>query len=181
MIQGALRIIVDFLEGHDIEYMIFGGIANSIHGISRQTFDIDIKIALQVDALDAVLGDLATVGAILPDNPIDFVHDTSVLPVQIEDVRVDLVFAWLPYEFDAITRSKRIHVLDCEARVCTPEDLIIQKCISERERDWMDIEGVVQTMKNDLDWDFILTECGELSSFIADSTIMTRLERLANA
>ena len=40
--------------------------------------------------------------------------------------------------------------------VCTAEDLIIHKAISEREKDWNDIEGVLARQGNKLDQAYIL-------------------------
>ncbi len=104
-----------------------------------------------------------------------------VVPVRVEGIRIDIVIARLPYEHEAIARSIRIPVLGHPVQLCTAEDLIIQKCISEGERDWMDIEGVVQSLGQSLDWDLILTTCAALSSFIGDSAIISRLRQLAHA
>ena len=39
--------------------------------------------------------------------------------------------------------------------VCTAEDLIIHKAISEREKDWLDIDGVLDRVGNDLDQSYV--------------------------
>jgi hypothetical protein len=49
----ALHAFVEFLEKEQIDYMIIGGIANSIYGNPRQTFDIDIKINLEEIEIEA--------------------------------------------------------------------------------------------------------------------------------
>jgi len=43
----ALHKIIKFLESEEVDYMIIGGIANSIYGNPKQTFDIDIKVKLE--------------------------------------------------------------------------------------------------------------------------------------
>ena len=40
----ALAAITSWLKEQNISYMVFGGIANSVYGNPRQTFDIDIKL-----------------------------------------------------------------------------------------------------------------------------------------
>ena len=40
-------------------------------------------------------------------------------------------------------------------RACTAEDLIIHKAIAEREKDWMDIEGVLVRQGDKLDQTYI--------------------------
>ena len=39
----ALTSITNWLEKMEIPYMVFGGIANSLYGNPRQTFDIDVS------------------------------------------------------------------------------------------------------------------------------------------
>jgi hypothetical protein len=64
--------------------MIFGGIANSIYGSPRQTFDIGIKISVpagqeQTDLIDR----LRAVAILLPQDPLRFIAETNDLPVTI--------------------------------------------------------------------------------------------------
>jgi hypothetical protein len=64
-------------------------------------------------------------------NPVEFVRQTRVLPFDIVDgVRVDVIFALLPFERDAIRRAKDVTIADRGVRVVTAEDLIVMKIIS---------------------------------------------------
>ena len=49
----ALKIIIGKLTQMHIPYMIIGGIANSIYGNPRQTFDIDIKVQVDIETIIA--------------------------------------------------------------------------------------------------------------------------------
>ena len=65
----ALKTIVSWLDKQQVPYMIFGGIANSIYGNPRQTFDIDVKISVtsENDKVDFI-EQLRKVAVVLPED-----------------------------------------------------------------------------------------------------------------
>lgn len=173
-----MGVVVQWLENRRIPYMVFGGIANSIYGNPRQTFDVDIKVSLESgEEIEGFIEALRTVGTVLPENPMTFVRKTNVLPVEVEDVRIDLVVAELPFEKEGIERSAYVDFSGVRMKVCQPEDLIIQKVVSTREKDWMDIESIVDHQRDRMDWDYLLKHCRELAAFMDDPTIYTRIEK----
>jgi predicted nucleotidyltransferase len=178
----TLKLIVQFLENHKIPYMVFGGIANSIYGNPRQTFDIDIKVNIQgEESLSNFIENSSKVSTILVKNPHEFIQETGVLPIKMKDVRIDIVFANLPYELEAIEKSIKKEIFGIKASITRPEDLIIQKAISQRDKDWMDIKGVIENQKKDLDWDYIIKHAKELGAFLADPSIYQKLIDLKDA
>ncbi len=175
----ALEIIVNWLDKQRVPYMIFGGIANSIYGNPRQTFDIDVKISVPSGKNRAdFIGQLASVATLLPEKPLRFITETSVLPVTVHDVRIDLVFAQLPFEEEAIARSRSKQFFSVTMNVCGVEDFILQKAVSSRQKDWDDIETVIGLQKENIDWKYLLQHCQELSDFLDDSTIVTRIQNM---
>jgi len=174
----ALQIVIPWLEDHDISYMVFGGVANSFYGRPRQTFDIDIKISLNLDEeLSRFLHDIKKIGTIIPENPFQFIKETMVCPVEVHDTKIDFVIAGLPFEKEAVQRSIRQEIFGISMKVCQVEDLIIQKAISTRDKDWEDIEGIISTQET-LDWSYINRHAKELSGFLNNSDILNRLTRL---
>jgi hypothetical protein len=131
----ALREIIQFLEKEKISYMIIGGIANSFYGNPRQTFDIDIKIDLDEQRVNGFIDQLSSVGTLAAEDPIAFLEETSVIPVDIDNVRIDLVRCRLPFEIEAIRRGERKNIFGLNVIVCTAEDLIIQKAVSVRDKE----------------------------------------------
>ncbi|MEA3495987.1 MAG: nucleotidyltransferase [Bacteroidota bacterium] len=170
----ALHKIIDFLSVNKIPYMIFGGIANSIYGNPRQTFDIDIKIKIDKDISDFI-DSLAKKSTILVDNPISFVKETNVLPVEIDKIKVDIVFAELEFEINAIENAKTFDYLGVKMKVCSVEDFIIQKAISTRQKDWMDIETIISLKNDEINWDYLLKHIKELAVFLANDNILTNI------
>jgi len=175
----ALAAITSWLKEQNISYMVFGGIANSVYGNPRQTFDIDIKIALDsAKPIETFIEKLGIIAEIIPQQPIQFIQDTNVLPIEVANVRIDLVFASLPFEIEAIRRSKSIMYFDIDLKVCTIEDLIIHKAISTRQKDWIDIEILIHDQRQIIDWPYLLKNCAELSDFLDRSEIIKNIRRL---
>jgi hypothetical protein len=176
----AFQIIIQFLEKEKIDYMVIGGIANSIYGNPRQTFDIDIKIDLDQTKLNEFISQLNKIGNLVPEDPINFMNQHHVLPMDINSVRIDLVICHLAFEKAAIKRSVRKKLFAIEANVSSIEDLIIQKSISTREKDWFDIRELIQLQHVHIDWDYLLKHVAELSDFLSDPTIMKRIRTFKN-
>jgi Uncharacterised nucleotidyltransferase len=173
----ALTSITNWLEKMGIPYMVFGGIANSIYGNPRQTLDIDIKFSMKSsDKMQPFLEELGKVGKVLPERPLEFVEQTGVIPVEVGDVRVDLVLAQLPFEEEAIQRSQYADFFGKRIKVCLPEDLIIQKAVSTREKDWMDIRQVISSQRHQMNWSYLLKHCKDLSEFLDDPEIYERIK-----
>ena len=177
----ALRDIVRWLDNEKIEYMVFGGIANSVYGNPRQTFDIDIKISLEPQVASvAFIKAIQRIAEILPANPMDFFNETNVLPVRVGDVPVDIVRAELSYETAAIRRSVIIEYAGVLFKVCAPEDLIIQKVVSERRKDRDDIEIIIRRQSANLDREYLLKHCLDLSNLMERPDIYGTVQSLIN-
>lgn len=166
--EETLVALVRSLEKHQIPYMIIGGLANAVWGEPRATLDIDVTIS--ADTSDArriatlLEGDFRT----LVSDPEAFVHDTRVLPlVSRTGVRVDLIFGLLPFEREAVERARPVLVADREIRFCTPEDLILLKIISRREKDQADAQGIVRRRFSELDLGYLEPRIEELSDLLS--------------
>lgn len=178
----ALHSITAWLEREKLPYMVFGGVANSLYGNPRQTFDIDIKVILPPETrLDALLDSLRQEAEILPEDPGAFLNETNVLPVEVKGVRVDMVLGSLPFEVEAVQRSRAMDVYGRDVRVCLPEDLVIQKAVSSREKDWMDIHEIIRLQAKAMDRDYLLRHCKELSDLLSDPDIYNRIKEWLDA
>lgn len=132
--------------------MLIGGFANLVWGEPRTTMDLDITVDVAPIGMESFLAVATMCGDPLPEDPVRFAERTRVLPVRTpEDVPVDFILATLPFEVDAIARARSVRVAGIDIRVCTPEDLVIHKVISERARDHEDIVGVLKRQGAQLD------------------------------
>ncbi|MHC4472502.1 MAG: nucleotidyl transferase AbiEii/AbiGii toxin family protein [Planctomycetota bacterium] len=127
-----------------IPYMLVGGLAVLVHGDPRLTRDIDVTISLAPAETLRLVEALGTGFRPLAPDPPTFVEETRVLPVEGPDgTRADVIFAGLPFEEDAIRRARVERLGGLEVRVCTPEDLIVHKIVSERSKDREDVAGIL--------------------------------------
>lgn len=180
--EKVIKSVTQWLDNIQIRYMIFGGIAVSYYGMPRQTFDIDIKIAVESqEKKEKFINDISKRAFLLVKNPSEFIHDTNVLPVEFDKVRIDFVFAELPFEYEAISRSKIKNIMGSDVRICTPEDLIIHKAVSIRQKDWIDIENVILPLGESLEWEYILKNCKDLSVLLNRPEIIDKITGLRDA
>lgn len=150
-LERSLKAIVSFLESRKVPYMVIGGIANLVWGVPRSTLDIDVTVWAAKDREEALIRELAAEFVSLAEDPASFAAETRVLPLRVMDFRVDILFGGLPYEERAIRRAKTVELAGCSARVCSPEDLVIHKIISERPRDQEDVRGIIRSVGKKLD------------------------------
>jgi len=181
-LEQALVDVARFLVHADTPYMVIGGFANLVWGTPRTTQDIDITVLVEDESIPALIGQLASCFHVLPAEPVDFVRQTRVLPLATSTgVRLDLIFASLPYEERAIQRSRVIEILESPVRICSPEDLIIHKMISERPRDREDVEGVFRRQGSRLDFSYLDPIIRDLAEALARQDILVSYERMKQA
>lgn len=146
MLEELLKKIANALDAADIPYMIIGGQAVLVYGEPRFTQDIDITVGVGFDKLPDLIALAEQLSLkILPENPIEFVSKTMVLPLANKDteLRVDLIFSYTPYEREAINRANKIDIDGVKVNFASIEDLIIHKLFAGRPRDIEDIRGIV--------------------------------------
>jgi hypothetical protein len=165
ILEQALIDLAHILSINKIPYMIIGGMANAVWGEPRATIDVDATIWLGESEMDRIVPILSSYFHPLVQDPSAFILDTNVLPMKSKDgVRVDLIFGRLPYEKKAIERSVEISIEGVPVHFCTPEDLILHKIISEREKDMNDVRGIAVHCTKKLDLEYLDPRILELSS-----------------
>lgn len=179
-LEEALKDIQDFLHTQNIPYMVIGGIGNLVWGEPRLTVDIDITVYISNAQEQDFIKEAGSRFKILVENPEDFVRKTRVLPIEIvKGVKGDIIMAGLDYEKTAIERAIEVEISkNTRVRVCTAEDLIIHKAISEREKDWQDIEGILLRRSDQLDKNYILNWLSQFASALDKPGIQNRFEKL---
>ncbi|MBI5630243.1 MAG: nucleotidyltransferase [Elusimicrobia bacterium] len=150
-LERSLEALVVFLDAERLPYMVIGGIANLVWGLPRATLDIDVTIWVDPGQEQDLAERLAERYSCLVSSPAQFVLETRVLPLRVLDFRVDVIFGGLPYEQRAIGRAQSVELAGVSVKVCSPEDLIIHKIISERVKDLDDVKGIVRVAGKRLD------------------------------
>ena len=176
-LERALESLVRFLEERQTPYMLIGGIANLVWGQPRATFDIDVSILIEDAEWTSFLTEIKRFFQIIPTDAATFLHETHVLPVQTpEGVRIDIVWARLPYEHKAIARASTEEFAGQKVRVCRPEDLIIHKILSDRAKDREDIRGIVRHQRHRLDGRYLRHTVEAISKTLGRSDLWPFIE-----
>jgi len=77
---------------------------------------------------------------------------------QVGDITVDFLLALPGYEENIITRAVRRRMGNLALWICSAEDLIIQKVVANRPKDWQDIEASWRS--NTDDWTMTISRIG---------------------
>ena len=172
--SALLRVAAAFDRRHT-PYMVIGGLANVVWGEPRATLDVDVTVWVDEPELAGVVADLCAAFRSMVEDPLGFVKETRVLPLESgEGVRLDVIFGLLHFEREAIARAVAIEVAGAPVRFCTAEDLILMKIISDRTQDLADAEGVALRRMAELDLGYLEPRVRELAELLENPEIMRR-------
>ena len=152
-LRSALQKAVTALEKHHYRYAIIGGIALSQWGVARYTHDVDLKVLVPELEFDSTRADLRAIFPVrarvhVPENPF-------IVAVDIDGVTVDFLLTLPGYEEQIIERAVQRDLGGWSAWICSAEDLIIQKAVAGRGKDWPDIEALLIEQYGKLDYNYI--------------------------
>lgn len=169
--HNALAELSAALEELSAPAMVIGGVAVIAAGVPRQTVDIDAVVLGRAATVEAVLSALEH-HAIRPRHVDvrEWARDHNVLLMQHEStgVTIDVSFAWLPFEEDALQRARITDFDGIPVRVAAPEDLIIYKATAWRGRDRDDVERVLVRHFNEIDVQRVRDLVAEIAEVLGD-------------
>src|SRR5436309_1210397 len=177
-LDDALVKLSSWLRENEIRHMVICGFAVASWGEPRVTRDLDVTVSVPPDKFAQTIDRICARFPSLSGDPLKFVTETRVLPIIVDATPVDLIFAALPYEEDAIARARPIHLKDGIVPVCSPEDLILHKIVSQRPRDHEDIEGVFRYRHAELDYAYLDPRVAELADALSDRNMLDWYRRL---
>jgi hypothetical protein len=164
-LESALADLATFLDESRVPYMVIGGYASLLWGRPRLTRDLDVTVSVPEPAWGEFIARVGERYVLRLTDALAFAHSTRVIPAATRSgVPVDLLLAGLPYEEEAIARSRPVEVAGVTVRVCAPEDLILHKLVSERPRDREDVEAVIVRQGGALDLGYIGPRLRELAT-----------------
>ncbi|UCE08811.1 MAG: hypothetical protein JSW07_15410 [bacterium] len=62
--------------------------------------------------------------------------------------------------------------------LCSPEDLIIHKAIANRDKDWVDIEGILIEQINSIDIEYIEKWLSQFAEALGNSIMLNHFKEL---
>lgn len=180
LLSPALKSISLLLKENDVEGIIIGGLAASLLGRPRFTNDIDLVILDLDDRLPKFIKKLKKFG-IEPriKDVTDFARKSRVLLMRHRDsgINIDISMGIMPFEREAVCRSKNESAFGLEVPLPSPEDLIIFKAISKRPQDTEDIKAIIARYPN-LDKERVLLVVREFADILESKELLENIEKL---
>jgi hypothetical protein len=161
-------------------FCFIGGLAVQRWGEPRMTADVDLTLITGfgreepfVDAL------LSSFRGRLSDTRAFALQNRTLLLFASNGTPIDVSLGAMPFEERAVERSSAFDVGDgASVTTCSAEDLIVHKAFAAREKDWLDIRGIIVRRGAALDQRTVWTELLPLLDLKDDPTIEARLKTL---
>jgi hypothetical protein len=163
----ALARLLEVLDRMEVRYQVGGSVASSSHGVPRTTLDIDLVVDLQPEQIEAFVAELKE----------EFYADPVFIKESFEHGRAaNLIHLRTAWKFDLFPLGQDAYSQMAMRRRCfregcavaTPEDTILRKLEWYRaggetsERQWGDLLGVCQAVRNGLDTAYLRKWAREL-------------------
>ncbi len=173
---------LDAFEAAGLVAATYGGLALAAFGVPRETRDADLAVAHV--GLDQGIAALTAAGLdVLPafDAVVfggNLISRMTVVGGGVLNT-VDLVTPRSDRYAEAmLARALRGTLIDRTVRVVSPEDFVVLKLLSTRDRDLEDATGVCSALGSLLDWATIDAEVDRLAVEVADHDVRGRAARL---
>lgn len=161
------QLIADTFQRLNIDYMIAGSLASSLHGIPRATHDVDIVADIKLHHIEDLIGalkndfyidqDLAK-KAIKLSSSFNIIHLETMFKIDVFILGDD------PNSKTEMGRRQSYQISETSKKelfLASAEDIIIRKLqwfeLSNRisDRQWEDVIGVLSVKKNQLDYGYL--------------------------
>ena len=184
----VLLAATDALDSAGLKVAAYGGLALAAYGTPRETRDADLAVVAASGAEAGAALAAAGIASLVAFDRVRFggnlVTRLTLLPeVGAPDLNtVDLVEPTSPrYARGVLARAYAGILRDRPLRIVTPEDFVLMKVLSTRERDLEDAGAVLAALANRVDWAFIDDEIRALSTEIQGHDIADRYRRASAA
>jgi hypothetical protein len=180
-------LLAAVFERLGIPYAFGGALATSFWGVPRTTQDADCLISVPAVEYQRLADALAAAGFLIdePDGsrPIDVatlrrqVVERGYMNVIRGATPVELFVPLVPLQQDVLKRATPLPFAGRIVRITTAEDLILLKMAFHRQKDLLDIKGMLHVQRGRLDLDYVRRWSGrileedlaaELESMIAE-------------
>lgn len=142
----TLRALHNLLVQFEERGMVIGGAAVCLLGEPRMTADVDAVFLLSNEDLPNLLRAAHKVGFVPRIKDVErFARRNRLVMLHhsLTNVDVDLSLGAMPFEIEAVERSRLVRSGKLRVRLPTVEDLIILKAIAHRPKDLVDIQSLI--------------------------------------
>ncbi len=161
------------------DFCFIGGVAVQRWGQPRMTADVDLTVLTGFGGeerfVDALL--LAFTGRIGDARTFALQHRTLLLAAS-NGIHVDVSLGAMPFEERSTRRASAFDVGDGSITTCSAEDLVVHKAFAGRDKDWLDIQGILRRQGTALDAEVVWSELLPLLELKDDAATEPRLRAL---
>ncbi len=164
-------------------FCFIGGLAVQRWGAPRMTADVDLTVitgfGTEAPYVDTLL--VAFRGRIPDARDFALQHRTLLLAAT-NGVHLDVSLGAMPFEERTVERASAFVLSDGRGlTTCSAEDLVVHKAFAGRDKDWLDVRGIVVRQGAKLQWPTIWTELLPLLELREDADTEQRLRAIATA
>lgn len=181
----AALLAAEAVERTGGEYALYGGLLLAAYGEPRETRDVDLAVAsLDADQVRRALNDMGFTGERNFEGVVfgGLVVDRITLLGSDDDLGLNTIDLVRPrsarFARSAIERAPRAPLRDRTVNVLSPEDFIVFKILSTRDRDLDDANSVLRRNGEKLDHAAIEKEIGLLATELPEVGVRERYDRL---
>ncbi len=163
-----------------LAFCFIGGIAVQRWGEPRSTRDLDLTLMTgfgqEGPYIDAVLEQFAPR---LSDAKEFAILNRVLLVKDQRGTPIDVALGAMPFEQRCVDRASAYHVGDNETiTTCSASDLIVHKAFAGRDKDWLDIRGILVRSRESVDWRIVEEEVAPLAALMDDDQLIPRLRSI---
>lgn len=154
----VLEKLVKISRIYKVKMVLMGGIATSIFARPRATYDIDAIISLPEEHLKDFLGSLQSNGFKFDTKqPIKSIQGLPFITLYypVYKTYVDFFIAKNKFQYEILKRAKRVKLGKLILHVISPEDLILVKLQTAREKDLEDVREIILENKSRLNFKYL--------------------------
>jgi hypothetical protein len=160
-------------------FCFIGGLALQRWGEPRETVDADLTLITGFGEEDRFSKILLERFEARIDDALEFAVTNRVLLLRAKSgVGLDVALGALAFEELIVDRATLFEFpADLRLLTCSAEDLIVLKAFASRQKDWIDIEGVIIRQTGKLDWRYIKVQLTPLAELKGSPEIVDELDR----
>jgi hypothetical protein len=160
-------------------FCFIGGIAVQRWSEPRFTNDADLTLLTGFGSEQAFIEPLLHRFAPRRPDAAEFALRNRVLLLKNgQGVGLDIALGAFPFETHTIERSSPFVFPTGQSLItCSAEDLMVHKCFANREKDWLDVDGILSRQWNKLNLKQVRMELKPLAELKEEPEIVARLEQ----
>lgn len=181
LLKAALEV-QNLILANNWRFCFIGGLALQRWGEPRVTNDIDLTLITEFSGEEKFIDIILSKFSPRIDDAKDFALSARVLLVKSsQGIGIDIALGGMPFEIDAVSRATYFQYnKNTSLLTASAEDLIVMKAFANRDKDWMDIKGILLRNNKKLETDYIFQHLIPLVTIKEEPEITEKLKRLMN-